>query len=63
MPVTRCHEKARRLYSTATPVHRRAALLANTLRIKRRVTGDGFHDRSTDYYETQVIRAGYTYKF
>lgn len=37
--------------------------VANTLRIKRRVNGDGFHYVSTDYYETQVIRAGYTYKF
>lgn len=37
--------------------------LANTMRIKRRVVGDGFHYLSTDYYETQVIRAGYTYKF
>lgn len=37
--------------------------MANTLRIKRRVQGDGFHYVSTDYYETQVIRVGYTYKF
>ncbi len=37
--------------------------LANTMRIKRSVQGDGFHYTSTDYYETQVIRAGYTYKF
>jgi len=25
--------------------------------------GDGFHYISTDYYETQVIRAGYAWKF
>lgn len=35
----------------------------NTLRIKKRVNGDGFHYVSTDYYETQVLRLGYTYKF
>jgi len=37
--------------------------IANTMRIKRRVQGDGFRYVSTDYYETQVIRVGYTYKF
>jgi outer membrane receptor protein involved in Fe transport len=37
--------------------------IANTLRIKREVKGDGFNYVSTDYYETQVIRLGYTYKF
>ena len=37
--------------------------LANTMRIKRTVQGDGFHYLSTDYYETQVVRVGYTYKF
>ncbi|MBT1698415.1 TonB-dependent receptor [Fulvivirgaceae bacterium PWU4] len=37
--------------------------LGNTMRVKRKVTGDGFTYTSTDYYETQVIRAGYTYKF
>ncbi len=37
--------------------------LFNTLRIKRTTTGDGFHLESTDYYETQVFRLGYTYKF
>lgn len=36
---------------------------ANTLRIKKDVTGDGFRYTSTDYYETQVFRVGYTYKF
>ena len=35
----------------------------NTLRIKRTTTGDGFHLASTDYYETQVFRLGYTLKF
>jgi outer membrane receptor protein involved in Fe transport len=37
--------------------------LANTLRIKKRVQGDGFYYVSSDYYETQVVRLGYTYKF
>ena len=37
--------------------------IANTLRIKKRVTGDGFHYLSTDYYETQVFRFGYSCKF
>lgn len=37
--------------------------LANTMRIKREVKGDGFRYVSNDYYETQVIRVGYNYKF
>jgi len=37
--------------------------LANTLRIKKEVKGDGFRYVSTDYYETQVIRVGYNIKF
>jgi outer membrane receptor protein involved in Fe transport len=37
--------------------------VANTLRIKRAVQGEGFRYVSTDYYETQVVRLGYTYKF
>ena len=37
--------------------------LANTMRVKRETTGAGFRLISTDYYETQVIRAGYSYKF
>ena len=37
--------------------------IANTLRIKKEVTGNGFRFMSTDYYETQVIRVGYNYKF
>ena len=37
--------------------------LFNTLRIKRTTQGDGFRLVSTDYYETQVFRVGYTYKF
>lgn len=37
--------------------------VASTLRLKKRVTGDGFYYISSDYYETQVFRLGYTYKF
>lgn len=37
--------------------------IANTLRIRRSVQGDGFRYVSTDYYETQVVRLGYGYKF
>ncbi|WP_222597280.1 outer membrane beta-barrel family protein [Chitinophaga pinensis] len=37
--------------------------VANTLRNKREIRGNGFHYLATDYNETQVIRAGYSYKF
>lgn len=37
--------------------------IANTLRIKKEINGDGFRYSSTDYYETQVIRLGYSFKF
>ncbi len=37
--------------------------VANTLRLKKEVTGNGFKYISTDYYETQVFRVGYGYKF
>ena len=37
--------------------------VANTLRNKREVQGNGFHYLANDYNETQVIRAGYSYKF
>ncbi len=37
--------------------------IANTLRIRREVQGAGFRYVSTDYYETQVVRLGYGYKF
>lgn len=35
----------------------------NTLKIKRELNGNGFKLISTDYYETQVFRLGYSYKF
>ena len=35
----------------------------NTLRLKKTLNGNGFKLESTDYYETQVFRVGYTYKF
>lgn len=37
--------------------------LLNTMKIKKKLQGSGFNYISTDYYETQVIRFGYTYKF
>ncbi len=37
--------------------------LFNTMIIKKQILGDGFRYVSTDYYETQVVRAGYNYKF
>ncbi len=37
--------------------------LFNTLVIKREIQGSGFSYISTDYYETQVVRIGYAYKF
>lgn len=37
--------------------------LLNTLRIKKNIQGNGFRFVSTDYFETQVFRVGYSYKF
>ncbi len=37
--------------------------LFNTMIIRRDIVGDGFNYTSIDYYETQVIRVGYSYKF
>ncbi len=37
--------------------------LLNTMVIKKEIQGDGFNYVSADYYETQVIRFGYSYKF
>lgn len=37
--------------------------LFNTMVIRKSFSGDGFSYTSTDYYETQVIRIGYSYKF
>jgi outer membrane receptor protein involved in Fe transport len=37
--------------------------IANTLNLKKEVRGTGFRYISTDYYETQVFRLGYNYKF
>lgn len=37
--------------------------LFNTMVIKKKVQGDGFFYTSNDYFETQVIRLGYNYKF
>ncbi|MFC4263405.1 TonB-dependent receptor domain-containing protein [Ferruginibacter yonginensis] len=35
----------------------------NTLTIKKTLNGNGFKITSTDFYETQVFRLGYSYKF
>lgn len=35
----------------------------NTLQIKKEIKGTTFTLQSTDYYETQVVRVGYNYKF
>lgn len=40
-----------------------ASDVANTLQLKKEVKGNGFSYISTDYYETQVFRVGYSYKF
>lgn len=37
--------------------------LFNTLRISKDISGTSFRIISTDYYETQVYRLGYSYKF
>jgi outer membrane receptor protein involved in Fe transport len=40
-----------------------ASDIFNTLRIKKEINGNGFKLTSTDFYETQVFRLGYSYKF
>ncbi|MBO9691092.1 TonB-dependent receptor [Chryseobacterium sp.] len=40
-----------------------ASDLLNTMVIRKSVQGNGFAYTSNDYYETQVIRMGYSYKF
>ncbi|KIO54481.1 TonB-dependent receptor domain-containing protein [Flavobacterium hibernum] len=35
----------------------------NTLVVQKEISGNGFSYNSKDYYETQVIRFGYSYKF
>ncbi|REH00778.1 TonB-dependent receptor domain-containing protein [Flavobacterium aquicola] len=37
--------------------------LFNTLVIQKEIQGEGFSYNSKDYYETQVVRFGYSYKF
>ena len=37
--------------------------LLNTMVIKKQIIGQGFNYISNDYYETQVIRVGYSHKF
>ena len=40
-----------------------ASDIFNTLKIRKTINGNGFKLISTDYYETQVVRMGYSYKF
>ena len=40
-----------------------ASDIFNTLKIKKEINGKGFKLTSTDYFETQVFRLGYSYKF
>ena len=40
-----------------------ASDLLGTYRLKKEIRGNGFSYISKDYYETQVIRLGYSYKF
>lgn len=37
--------------------------ILNTMVIRKEIEGEGFKLMSSDYYETQVIRIGYNYKF
>jgi len=37
--------------------------MLNTMNIRREIKGTDFSYVSTDYYETQVFRIGYSYKF
>lgn len=37
--------------------------IANTFRIRKEIQGELFRYISTDYYETQVVRIGYAFKF
>jgi hypothetical protein len=37
--------------------------LLNTNQVRRTIRGTGFTYTSTDYVETQAIRAGYNWKF
>lgn len=47
----------------AGEVYFNASDLLNTMVIKKDIEGNGFSYISDDYYETQVLRLGYTYKF
>lgn len=40
-----------------------ASDVLNTLRIHKTITGNGFYYVTTDYYETQAFRVGYSRKF
>ena len=44
-------------------VYLNATDILNTMIIKKEIMGNNFKYTSDDYYETQVIRFGYNYKF
>ncbi len=44
-------------------IYLNASDLLNTMIIKKKIKGNGFEYTSANYYETQVIRLGYSYKF
>ena len=44
-------------------IYLNATDILNTLAIKKEIRGNGFTYSSSDFYETQVIRFGYSYKF
>lgn len=50
------HKNKGELYFNATD-------LLNTMITKKVISGQGFNYTSKDYYETQVLRVGYSYKF
>lgn len=50
------HKNKGELYFNATD-------LLNTMITKKVISGQGFNYTSNDYYETQVLRVGYSYKF
>jgi len=55
--IKKCIQKGKgELFLNATDI-------LNTMIIKKEIQGQGFKYISTDYYETQVIRIGYSFKF
>jgi len=53
----------KQIQKTRGEVFLNATDLLNTMIIKKEIQGQGFSYVSTDYYETQAVRLGYSYKF